>query len=99
MKSQTHLKIKLFQKQNEIDANSLLTNVEKELDETHKETTLEKLTKKFQDAKSALSAIEITNKQKSSLIKNQTVMQKIILYTIVIVFSLLTKAVYARKNF
>ena len=38
-----------------IDANSLLTNVEKELDETHKETTLEKLTKKFQDAKSALA--------------------------------------------
>lgn len=38
-----------------IDANSLLTNVEKELDETHKETTLEKLSRKFQDAKSALA--------------------------------------------
>lgn len=38
-----------------IDANSLLTTVEKELDETHKETTLEKLTRKFQDAKSALA--------------------------------------------
>src|SRR5574343_205029 len=35
----------------------------------------------------------MTKKQKSSLIKNQTVMQKIILYTIVIVFSFLTKAV------
>lgn len=38
-----------------VDANSLLTSVEKELDETHKETTLEKLTRKFQDAKSALA--------------------------------------------
>lgn len=38
-----------------VDANSLLTNVEKELDETHKETTLEKLNRKFQDAKSALA--------------------------------------------
>lgn len=38
-----------------IDANSLLTNVEKELDDTHKETTLDKLTRKFQDAKSALA--------------------------------------------
>ncbi|UGS23212.1 hypothetical protein [Flavobacterium channae] len=38
-----------------IDANSLLTNVEKELDETHKETTLDKLNRKFQDAKSALA--------------------------------------------
>ena len=38
-----------------IDANSLLTTVEKELDETHKETTLEKLNRKFQDAKSALA--------------------------------------------
>jgi hypothetical protein len=38
-----------------VDANSLLTNVEKELDENHRETTLDKLTKKFQDAKSALA--------------------------------------------
>lgn len=38
-----------------IDAASLLSTVEKELDENHKETTLEKLTKKFQDAKSALA--------------------------------------------
>ena len=38
-----------------VDPNSLLTSVEKELDETHKETTLEKLTRKFQDAKSALA--------------------------------------------
>ena len=38
-----------------VDANSLLTSVEKELDETHKETTLEKLSRKFQDAKSALA--------------------------------------------
>lgn len=38
-----------------VDPNSLLTTVEKELDETHKETTLEKLTRKFQDAKSALA--------------------------------------------
>lgn len=38
-----------------VDANSLLTNVEKELDDTHKETTLDKLTRKFQDAKSALA--------------------------------------------
>lgn len=38
-----------------IDPNSLLTTVEKELDETHKETTLEKLSRKFQDAKSALA--------------------------------------------
>ena len=30
-----------------IDPNSLLTTVEKELDETHKETTLEKLSRKF----------------------------------------------------
>jgi hypothetical protein len=37
-----------------IDATSLLTHVEKELDETHKETTLDKLSKKIQDAKSAL---------------------------------------------
>lgn len=37
-----------------IDATSLLTNVEKELDETHKESTLDKLSKKIQDAKSAL---------------------------------------------
>jgi hypothetical protein len=38
-----------------VDPNSLLTTVEKELDEKHKETTLEKLTRKFQDAKSALA--------------------------------------------
>ncbi len=38
-----------------IDAASLLSTVEKELDENHKETTLDKLTKKFQDAKSALA--------------------------------------------
>lgn len=37
-----------------IDATSLLTHVEMELDETHKETTLDKLSKKIQDAKSAL---------------------------------------------
>ncbi len=37
-----------------IDAASLLTHVEKELDETHKESTLDKLSKKIQDAKSAL---------------------------------------------
>lgn len=37
-----------------IDATSLLTHVEKELDETHKESTLDKLSKKIQDAKSAL---------------------------------------------
>jgi hypothetical protein len=36
------------------DANSLLTTVEKELDNTHRETTLNKLNRKFQDAKSAL---------------------------------------------
>jgi hypothetical protein len=38
-----------------IDAASLLSTVEKELDENYKETTLDKLTKKFQDAKSALA--------------------------------------------
>ena len=38
-----------------VDPNSLLTTVEKELDETHKETTLDKLNRKFQDAKSALA--------------------------------------------
>ena len=38
-----------------IDAASLLSTVEKELDENYKESTLEKLTKKFQDAKSALA--------------------------------------------
>jgi hypothetical protein len=38
-----------------VDANSLLTTVEKELDVNYKETTLDKLTKKFQDAKSALA--------------------------------------------
>jgi hypothetical protein len=38
-----------------VDANSLLTKVEKELDENYRETTLEKLSRKFQDAKSALA--------------------------------------------
>ena len=38
-----------------VDANSLLTNVEKELDENHKETTFDKLNRKFKDAKSALA--------------------------------------------
>jgi hypothetical protein len=38
-----------------VDANSLLTTVEKELDENYRETTLEKLSRKFQDAKSALA--------------------------------------------
>lgn len=38
-----------------VDANSLLTSVEKELDVNHRETTLEKLNRKFQDAKSALA--------------------------------------------
>lgn len=37
-----------------VDAASLLTSVEKELDDTHKESTLDKLSKKIQDAKSAL---------------------------------------------
>lgn len=38
-----------------VDANSLLTNVEKELDNTYRETTLDKINRKFQDAKSALA--------------------------------------------
>ena len=38
-----------------VDANSLLTSVEKELDVNYRETTLEKLNRKFQDAKSALA--------------------------------------------
>jgi len=38
-----------------VDANSLLSTVEKELDDTHRETTLDKLTRKFKDAKSALA--------------------------------------------
>jgi hypothetical protein len=38
-----------------VDANSLLSTVEKELDDTHRETTLDKLTRKFNDAKSALA--------------------------------------------
>jgi len=38
-----------------VDANSLLTNVEKELYENHRETTLDKLNRKFKDAKSALA--------------------------------------------
>ena len=38
-----------------VDTNSLLTNVEKELDENHRETTLDKLNRKFKDAKSALA--------------------------------------------
>jgi hypothetical protein len=37
-----------------IDAASLLSTVEKEIHQTHKETTLDKLTKKFQEAKSAI---------------------------------------------
>lgn len=37
-----------------IDAASLLTSVEKELDDTHKESTLDKLSKKIQDAKTVL---------------------------------------------
>ena len=38
-----------------VDVNSLLTNVEKELDENHRETTLDKLNRKFKDAKSVLA--------------------------------------------
>ncbi len=38
-----------------VDANSLLTSVEKELDENYRETTLDKLNRKFKDAKSALA--------------------------------------------
>ena len=38
-----------------VDANSLLTTVEKELDVNHRETTLDKLNRKFKDAKSALA--------------------------------------------
>ena len=38
-----------------IDAVSLLSTVEKELDENYKETTLDKLTRKFQDAKTAIA--------------------------------------------
>ena len=38
-----------------VDANSLLTTVEKELDNTYRETTLDKLTRKFQDTKLALA--------------------------------------------
>ncbi len=34
-----------------VDANSLLTTVEKELDDNHREKTLDKLNRKFQDAK------------------------------------------------
>jgi hypothetical protein len=37
-----------------VDANSLLTTVEKELDNTYRETTLDKINRKFQDAKSAI---------------------------------------------
>ena len=37
-----------------IDAASLLSTVEKEIDQNHKETTLDKLTKKIQDVKSAI---------------------------------------------
>lgn len=39
----------------QVDANSLLTTVEKELDNTYRETTLDKLTRKFQDTKLALA--------------------------------------------
>ena len=38
-----------------VDANSLLTSVESELNEKHKETTLDKISRKFQNAKSALA--------------------------------------------
>ena len=38
-----------------VDANSLLTTDKKELDENHRETTLDKLNRKFKDAKSALA--------------------------------------------
>ena len=38
-----------------VDASSLLTTVEKELDNTYRETTLDKLNRKFKDAKSALA--------------------------------------------
>ncbi|WP_445719464.1 hypothetical protein [Flavobacterium sp.] len=38
-----------------VDANSLLTSVEKELDVNHRETTLDKLNRKFKDAKSAIA--------------------------------------------
>jgi len=37
-----------------VDANSLLTTVEKELENTYRETTLDKINRKFQDAKSAI---------------------------------------------
>jgi hypothetical protein len=37
-----------------VDANSLLTTVEKELDNAYRETTLDKINRKFQDAKSAI---------------------------------------------
>jgi hypothetical protein len=52
--------IPLYKKNNvkskiKIDATSLLSTVEKELDENYKETTLDKLSRKFQDAKSALA--------------------------------------------
>ena len=38
-----------------VDAHSLLSTVEKELDDTYRETTLDKLTRKFKDAKSAIA--------------------------------------------
>ena len=38
-----------------VDANSLLSSVEKELDENHRESTLNKLGRKFNDLKSALA--------------------------------------------
>ena len=46
-KNKTNSKIK-------IDAASLLSTVEKELDENYRETTLDKLSRKFKDAKSAI---------------------------------------------
>jgi hypothetical protein len=52
--NQTEKKISIKSKL-KIDPNSLLTTVEKELDETYKETTLDKLAKKIQDAKSAIA--------------------------------------------
>lgn len=38
-----------------VDANALLSSVEQEINQEHRETTLEKLNRKFKDAKSALA--------------------------------------------
>jgi hypothetical protein len=60
VEAQTHEKINPSDKKTiakpkiKVDATSLLTSVEKELDDTYKESTLDKLSKKIQDAKSAL---------------------------------------------